>query len=94
MDSNDKRKGKWIQPRMEAKGITAFEDQRAITTDLLDRFIDIQTQLAAEAQNIHVLATSRPLQSDVTLWHDEIHPTSEGYRRVVNEFLPILHAHL
>lgn len=82
----DQRSGNWIQPPMEKKGIHEFEDQRAITTFLLGELVTIQNLVANTDSNVHILTTNQPLANDVTLWHDEIHPTSKGYGLVVEEF--------
>ncbi len=82
----DHRKGKWIQPPLFAQGVVEFDHQRAITDFLLEKFRAIQMEIAATHPNVHVLQTHQPLANRLELWHDEIHPTDEGFATVVHEF--------
>lgn len=85
-DPADGRKGLWIQPSLSAQGVTAFADQRKITSDLITRFQQVLAAIAQEDTGVHVVDTGQPLADKLELWYDEIHPNSDGYARVALKF--------
>lgn len=89
------RTARWVTPALNAQGVTRFEDQRLITDDLIGRFRTLlQTIAGAHDENVRYIDTGQPLAEHLDLWHDEIHPTSEGYRRVADHFMAAIKDHL
>ena len=82
----DDRKGIWVQPPLTQQGIGDFENQRLITTDLINQFKSMLQKIANSHSNVHYMDTGQPLGNDLGLWHDEIHPNNKGYEIVSNVF--------
>lgn len=93
-NSNDTRytkEGKWIQPSLSLRGVKDFENQRAITNDLLNRFRALLEEVANQHSNIRIIKTGTPLAGRLDLWHDEIHPNNNGYKIVAEKFADAIH---
>lgn len=75
----------WVKRYLDPKGIPQ-EDQREIIAAMLTRFRDALMKLAENHENVYVIDTLKVLyksgQPDLDLWHDEIHPTGEGFRKI------------
>lgn len=75
----------WVKRYLDPKGIP-HDDQREIIASMLTQFRDALTTLVADYQNVYVVDTLKVLtrggQPDLNLWHDEIHPTGEGFRKI------------
>ncbi|MEO0429343.1 MAG: SGNH/GDSL hydrolase family protein [Pseudomonadota bacterium] len=79
-------RGRWLGKPMERLGITDPHLQRALVAHLVDRFYDELDRLAAEpglSGILEVVDCRGVVQED---WHDELHPTDEGYARVADLF--------
>ncbi len=91
-DARDRRnpiyadKDQWVAGPIAKRGITDPVEQRNVTNHLLGILRGVLDDLAATNAGVHVMETGLPLQGDVGLWHDEIHPTDEGFRRVTAKF--------
>lgn len=83
----DQREGKWVQPPLSALGVTHFDDQRLITTDLIERFKNLLQNLSQTHNNVFYVNTGQPLADRLDLWHDEIHPNNKGYKMVAEHFI-------
>jgi len=86
-NENDKRKGIWVQPPLTAQGVTKFEDQRLITSHLIEKFSSLLKELTVKDPNVFFVDTGQPLADRLDLWHDEIHPNNEGYKLVSDKFV-------
>ncbi|MEL6768072.1 MAG: SGNH/GDSL hydrolase family protein [Pseudomonadota bacterium] len=79
-------RGRWLGKPLERLGITDPHLQRALVAHLVDRFYDELQKLAAEpglAGMLEIIDCRGVVQGD---WHDELHPTDEGYARVADLF--------
>jgi hypothetical protein len=76
--------GPWMRPHLESKGITDPADQRQIIHALLERFAAMQRQVVQNHSNVVLVPTQGTLgKAD---WHDEIHPTRDGFKRIAEKF--------
>jgi hypothetical protein len=75
----------WIKQYLDPKGIPQ-EDQRDIVKGMLTRFRDALRKVEAANENFLVVDTLRTLAPrgipNLEYWHDEIHPTGQGFRKV------------
>lgn len=63
--------------------------RRGIIKHLIDRLYELLEQIAGEAQHIHVV-NCRGSMPDLADWKDEIHGTSEGFKKVAARFADTL----
>ena len=90
--------GPWLQPAFEAKGYNWGEDgmmMRMIVEDLIDRLNTMQQEMIARRSDEllrHVdLRQAFPRDDDHRdWWHDELHPTREGFGKVASVFDGVL----
>ncbi|MEM7498579.1 MAG: SGNH/GDSL hydrolase family protein [Pseudomonadota bacterium] len=87
-------RGRWLGKPLERLGIADPHLQRALVAHLVDRFYEELHRLAAEpglAGMLEVIDCRGVVQGD---WHDELHPTDEGYARVADLFHARIEARL
>ena len=77
-------KGKWLGKPMIANGIKDAGIQMGIAKIMMDRFSDAMAGLARRHSHVTFL-NLRGIVGDKR-WHDELHPTNEGYRDVAKQF--------
>lgn len=70
--------GRWLGRPMAAQGITDPHLQREILRVLIDRFHDALTGMALSFNGRVTIADCRGRVPD-SAWHDELHPTSQGF---------------
>ncbi|MCE5245082.1 MAG: caspase family protein [Syntrophobacteraceae bacterium] len=79
--------GQWLGKPMASRGIVAPQLQRAISRQMIDAFNDRLSLLAIRFGDRVVRVDARGAVGDaVQEWHDELHPTNEGYGRVAARF--------
>ena len=76
----------WVKQYLDQKNIPEA-DQQAIVVAMMDRFYNAISPLAEDFDNFLMVDTRRVLtkrngKPDLPLWHDEIHPTGKGFRKV------------
>ena len=75
----------WIKRYLDEKFIPQ-EDQGKIVRALLDRFHDTLKPLENKYDDFLVVDSRRVLSKqgkpDVDLWHDELHPTGKGFKKI------------
>lgn len=79
--------GRWLGRPLAASGIIDPTLQAAIVSRIVDRFQIGLEGLAAEAElrgHLHVIDARGTVGADE--WHDELHPTDEGYAKVAALF--------
>lgn len=77
----------WIAVHLETLGIFDEAEWIDIAAGLLDGFYDEMSKISAKR---FLVADTRKVLSkggkpDVSLWHDEMHPTSAGFRKVAKK---------
>jgi hypothetical protein len=72
-------KGKWLGKPMAARGIEDPELQRLITAEMVDRFNTRLLNLANQSRRLTYVDCRGVVKGR---WHDELHPTNEGYADV------------
>ncbi|WP_134681834.1 SGNH/GDSL hydrolase family protein [Paracoccus ravus] len=77
--------GRWLGQPMQALGISDAGLQRAIIRAIVDRFHKALTEVAAGFPQVRVIDTRGTVAAGQ--WHDELHPTDAGYRRVAALFV-------
>ncbi|RYD34391.1 MAG: hypothetical protein EOP86_11085, partial [Verrucomicrobiaceae bacterium] len=89
-----KKVGPWMGPSLEMKGYPNrngqdLERRRALVRHLIDAVYEMLGRLARSYPNVHVIDLRGTL-TNISDWHDELHPTRDGFRKVAGKF----HAHL
>lgn len=76
----------WIKPFMDAKGITAARDQKAIAKFFIKRFND-ELKLIADERNApsDFLVAKTPGTLAPGDWLNEIHPDKNGFKKVADK---------
>lgn len=77
----------WIAVHLETKEIADTAEQEDIAAGLLDSFYD---EMAKISSTQFLVADTRKTLSkggrpDVSLWHDEMHPSSAGFKKVAKK---------
>lgn len=81
-----KKIGPWMAPSFELKGYPRdLEKRRAHVRGLIDRIYDMHKRIARDFTNVHIVDVrgALPSQGD---WHDELHPSREGFQKVARLF--------
>lgn len=83
--------GKWLGEPMISRGITDPAFQRAIAMKMIDTFNDRLRLLVVRfgGRAVHVDARGA-VGTTLKDWHDELHPTNEGYGRVAGRFADVI----
>jgi hypothetical protein len=76
--------GKWLGKPMETRGITDKKLQRDIARIMVDRLNSKLRDLATQTQRL-TYVDCRSIVGEGR-WHDELHPTNEGYGDVARRF--------
>lgn len=74
------RAGPWMKPHINSKGITNPTSQRAIMTYMLKRLDGLMQKLEQQHQRVIYVRTQNTLTDKE--WDDEMHPTTEGFKRI------------
>jgi lysophospholipase L1-like esterase len=95
--------GPWVYPRLRAKGVDDATKQKALVTELLDKWLARLTAMATlgspkHIAGFHVLVTLGMLTPANAAdtgrsndWEDEIHPSVVGYRKIAARLVnPVL----
>lgn len=81
-----KKIGPWMAPSFELKGYPQdLEKRRAHVRVLIDRIYEMHARLAREFSNYHVVDVRGALPSRDD-WHDELHPSRNGFKKVAGLF--------
>jgi hypothetical protein len=86
--------GPWMDGPLAAKGYPNRNEgelaaRHEIVRILIDKLYGMLDGLAARYDGVHVV-DARPVLSDRRDWHDELHPTKDGFRRVAKCFDDVL----
>ena len=79
------RNGRWLGQPMASIGIKDESLQAEIVRVLIDRFDDTLQNIARDYQGVVHRVNCRGAVSE-SLWHDELHPTDEGFEAVAQRF--------
>jgi lysophospholipase L1-like esterase len=76
----------WVDVYLERQGVTDPKEKQDISDGLLDGLHEVFKEIEQDASKFFVVDT-RPVLSkngkpDVSLWQDELHPTSAGFAKV------------
>lgn len=82
--------GPWLGKPMQTRGITHLPTQKAISDVMVDRFNARLKKLADTFPRVECLDLRGVVQD--TRWHDELHPTNEGYGAVAARFHAVIEA--
>jgi lysophospholipase L1-like esterase len=66
-------------------------ERRKIVHDFIEKFNDMLTNLASEHPHVHYVDLRGTLDDDITLWANELHPTTQGFSRLADELNLALH---
>lgn len=84
-------KGRWLGKPLEKLGIKDRALQAQIIQVLIDRFNDALADLAGDFQGTLFRVNCRGSVA-ANQWHDELHPTREGYGAAANRFRTVIEA--
>ena len=79
----------WLGSPMEKKDIKASAVRREIVEYLINELYDLMTKIAAQNPHVHLIDIRGTL-TKTTDWADEIHGTSDGFKRVAAKFRKVL----
>ncbi len=79
-------KGSWLGKPLAKQGIKNKSLQSEIVRVMIDRFNVAVTQLSEEFRNVVFHVDCRGAVDPASQWHDELHPTNEGYASVSERF--------
>lgn len=77
--------GPWLKPALTQKRHSSLEEGRRIMVDVSDRFNDALERVAAAHQNVHFINLLGTLRSGPKYkedWANELHPTSNGFKKL------------
>lgn len=77
--------GPWLKPALTQKRYPNLDEGRRIMVDVLNRFNAALQRVAAAHQNVYfikLLGTLRSNQSYKQDWANELHPTSDGFKKL------------
>ena len=76
--------GPWLKPGFDSRGYLpvnlAF--RTAVVRIMLTRFESMVSSVAADYPFIHVVPTQGTLPPGTSSWHNELHPTEEGFKAI------------
>lgn len=79
----------WINQHLSHQGIKDEDEQYEIVIEIFDRYYQRISPLQNEFKKFLVVDTRKTLLKngvpDTSLFHDEIHPTTAGFRKVFNK---------
>lgn len=85
--------GNWLGKPLAKQGIKKKTLQSAIVRVMIDRFNEMMEEIANEFDRFVYHVDCRGAVDSKTQWHDELHPTDEGYAAVAERFKSkIVHA--
>lgn len=79
--------GKWLGKPMASRGITDPAMQRAISRQMIDAFNErLRLLIVRFGKRAAYVDARGAVGANLSDWHDELHPTNEGYGRVAARF--------
>lgn len=78
------KRGPWMKPSFDEKGISDPRDARRIIRWLIDRFNEMLAGLESDHAKVVLVRTRRTLQDSE--WNDELHPSRAGFMKVARKF--------
>ena len=84
--------GRWLGKPMEGLQIKAKGLQAAIIRVLIDQLNDALISIAKDFGETVFHVDCRETVDPKTQWHDELHPTDDGYRSVAEKFKAVVEA--
>lgn len=87
--------GPWLAPAMDARGVAQDAAlRRGICRALIDGLNDTLRGFARPSEGVHFVDSRSVLRGDAQYredWDNEMHPTAEGFRRIVDaRWIPLL----
>jgi lysophospholipase L1-like esterase len=84
LESGKKNNEPWLGGPMKAKGIQHLSDRQAVLNHIINTFNELLSQLDQEFKQVHYINLRGTMKGQS--WHDEIHPTSAGFRVLAAKF--------
>jgi hypothetical protein len=79
-----------VKPFLDEVGLPDVDDQRIVTTWLIDQFTVLLSELASQFPRIHLIDARKSLPNQNS-WHNEIHPKPPGFKLITQDYwAPIL----
>jgi hypothetical protein len=79
--------GPWLKPSLIFRGIRDEALQFGVVKEMLTQFASMLRKMAAENQGqVFYVPTQETLQPTSKWWANEIHPTSEGFKKIAEIF--------
>jgi lysophospholipase L1-like esterase len=84
LESGKKNNEPWLGGPMREKGIHHLADRQAILDHIIHTFNELLSQLDQEFKQVHYINLRGTMKGQS--WHDEIHPTSAGFKVLAEKF--------
>lgn len=82
--------GPWLKPTFDLRGFPTQASRFAVTTILLQQFAAMLQSLASAHSNVTLISTQGTLNPQPSSWHNELHPSRDGF----NTFATLFHQEL
>lgn len=77
--------GPWVKPSLTAVSVTKIDDQRVITSWLVDQFFKRLQMLVSQHPNMRLI-DSRNALPNRRQWENEIHPVRSGFELIAKNY--------
>ncbi len=79
--------GPWLEPSLSLRGWIGYNDKVEIIKAALQQFDQLLADISSDpANNLNYIHTQGIL-NPVTDWDNELHPTKDGFRRILDKFI-------
>lgn len=78
--------GPWLRPSFEARGFPGIQPGQIVIREMLVQFVSMLNTLATAHPKVTVLQTQGTLPSVTSSWHNELHPSRDGFNKITNVF--------
>jgi hypothetical protein len=82
--------GPWLKPTFELRDFPSRERAAAVVRCMLQQFAAMLKSLAAKASNVSVLDGQGTLAPTPESWHNELHPSKDGFETFAEAFAQAL----
>jgi hypothetical protein len=84
--------GPWLKPTLDYRGVPNLATGKEIVKAMLRRFAAMLSKLEHEHAGVHFINAQGLLDAHPDWWHNELHPTSEGFDAFADKFHQALKA--
>ena len=78
--------GPWLKPTFDLRGFPSMLPRVQVVNSMLQQFVAKLQQLVANHQRITLLNTQGTLSPVTSSWHNELHPSKDGFNKIADVF--------